>query len=173
MFELQPILEDDLLIARPLKEEDFELLYKAAADPLVWDQHPNKNRYQRAEFLNFFKGAMQSGGAFAVISKVTNEIIGSSRFYDLDESDRSIFIGYTFFEKKYWGKNYNHSLKKLMIAHAFQFVDKIHFHIGATNYRSQKSIEKLGANKIDEQLVEYFGEEPRMNFVYEIVKSQK
>ena len=93
MFELQPILEDDLLIARPLKEEDFELLYKAASDPLVWDQHPNKNRYQRAEFLNFFKGAMQSGGAFVVVDKASNEIMGSSRFYDFDESDKSILIG--------------------------------------------------------------------------------
>ncbi|MEO6818665.1 MAG: GNAT family N-acetyltransferase [Ginsengibacter sp.] len=173
MFELQPTLEDDLLIARPLKDKDVELLYKAASDPFVWDQHPNKNRYQRDEFLNFFKGAMQSGGAFAVIDKESNTIIGSSRFYDLNENDQSVFIGYTFFEKKYWGKNYNHSLKKLMIDHAFQFVDKIHFHIGATNYRSQKSIEKLGAKKIGEQLVEYFGEEPRQNFVYEIKKVEK
>jgi RimJ/RimL family protein N-acetyltransferase len=173
VFELQPILEDDLLIARPLKEDDFELLYKAASDPLVWDQHPNKNRYQRTEFLNFFNGAMKSGGAFAVIDKSTNQIIGSSRFYDLDEKGKFIFIGYTFFEKKYWGKNYNHSLKKLMIEHAFQFVDKIYFHIGATNERSKRSIVKMGATKIDEQLVEYFGEKPKLNFVYEIRKDKK
>ena len=173
LFELQPILEDDILLALPLKEEDFELLFMAAADPLVWDQHPNKNRYQRSEFLNFFKGAMQSGGAFAIVDKVSNEIIGSSRYYDLNASEKSIFIGYTFFAKKYWGKNYNHSLKKLMIIHAFKFVDTIYFHIGATNFRSQRSIEKLGAIKIDEQLVEYFGEEPRMNFVYEIQKIEE
>jgi RimJ/RimL family protein N-acetyltransferase len=167
-FDLQPILQNELIIARPLKEEDFEALYLAASDPLVWDQHPNKNRYQREEFLNFFKGAMKSGGAFAVIDKASGEIIGSSRFYDPDEEQKNILIGYTFFKREYWGKNYNHSLKHLMVEHAFKYVDKVIFHIGATNFRSQKSIEKTGANKVDEMEVTYYGEAPTLNFVYEI-----
>lgn len=167
-FNLQPTLQNEILIARPLKEEDFEALFLAASDPLVWDQHPNKNRYQREEFLNFFKGAMQSGGAFAVVDKASGEVIGSSRFYDLNEEQKSILIGYTFFKRKYWGKNYNHSLKRLMIDHAFNYVDKVIFHIGATNFRSQRSIEKLGAQKTAEVEVKYYGEAPTLNFVYEI-----
>lgn len=169
-FILQPILENDLLIAKPLVEEDFESVFAAAADPAVWDQHPNKNRYQRAEFENFFKGAIQSGGAFAVVNKSNKEVIGSSRFYDYNEADQSILIGYTFFARQYWGKNYNRNLKHLMLNHAFKFVNKVIFHIGSTNYRSQKSIEKLGAKKIGEMEVTYFGEAPKMNFVYEITK---
>lgn len=169
-FDLQPILENELLIARPLRDDDFESLFKAASDPLVWDQHPNKNRYQRSEFINFFNGAMQSGGAFAVIDTETQEIIGSSRFYDLNEEEHSIFIGYTFFSRKYWGKKCNRNLKDLMLNHAFQFVEKVNFHIGAENYRSQKSISKLGAIKKKELEVKYFGEDSKMNFEYEITR---
>ena len=50
------------------------------------------------------------------------------------------------------------------------YVSKIIFHIGASNFRSQKAIEKLGAIKIDEFEVEYFGEEPKLNYIYEISK---
>ena len=57
-----------------------------------------------------------------------------------------------------------------MINYAFQYVNTIIFHIGANNIRSQKAIEKLGATKIDEFLVEYFGEEPKLNYIYQINK---
>lgn len=170
-FELQPTLECDLFMARPLMQEDFESLFLAASDPLVWDQHPNKNRYQREEFSNFFKGAMESGGALVVMANATNKIIGSSRFYDLNEINHSIFIGYTFFARKYWGKGYNRKLKDLMLCHAFKFVDKVLLHVGAENYRSQKSISKVGAIKTNELEVKYFGETSKMNFEYEIAKS--
>lgn len=169
-MNLQPTLEDELIIAKPLQEEDFEALYNAASDPLIWAQHPNKSRYQRNVFKTFFQGAMNSGGAFIVYDKKSGEAIGSSRFYDFDQSKKEILIGYTFFAKKYWGKGYNRSLKSLMLHHAFQFADKVIFHIGAVNIPSQKSIVKLGAVKTGEQEVKYFGEEPKLNFVYEIRK---
>lgn len=171
-FDLKPIFRNELLIATPLTEEDFEGMFNAASDPEVWSQHPNKNRYKRDEFTNFFKGAMESGGAFAIKDLATGKIIGSTRFYDLNKEENSILIGYTFYAKKYWGKNYNSSLKILMIAHAFQFVDTILFHIGATNFRSQKSIERIGAKKIAEQEVAYFGEDSKLNFVYQIKREE-
>ncbi|MEO6681743.1 MAG: GNAT family N-acetyltransferase [Ginsengibacter sp.] len=169
-MDLQPVLENDYIIARPLKESDFDILFKAASDPLIWDQHPNKNRYKKPDFENFFKGAMESGGAFIVFSKETGEVIGSSRYYGYNEEERSIEIGYTFFSRENWGKNMNRNLKTVMLNHAFTFVDKVIFHIGAQNLRSQKSIEKLNARKTGEKIVEYFGESPKLNFVYEIDK---
>jgi RimJ/RimL family protein N-acetyltransferase len=59
-----------------------------------------------------------------------------------------------------------------MLDYAFQFVDKVYFHIGAFNIRSQKAIEKIGAVKVDEFEVEYYGEESKLNFVYLINKKQ-
>ena len=171
-FNLQPsFLKNDLIHLLPLQETDFSALYKVASDPLVWEQHPNKLRYQRAIFQNYFEGALLSKGAFLVRDTKTNEVIGCSRYYDFNENENAILIGYTFIGRKFWGKGYNKALKKLMLDYAFQFVDKVYFHIGAFNIRSQKAIEKIGAQKVDEFEVEYYGEESKLNFVYLISKT--
>ena len=169
-FNIQPTLANELIKITPLQNDDFERLYEVASDPLIWEQHPNKNRYQREVFENFFKGAMESKGAFLVTAITTGKVIGSSRYYDLDEEHNSIIVGYTFIGRDYWGSGYNKALKQLMFDYAFQFVDKIILHIGATNYRSQKAIEKFGAKKIDEIEVAYYGEPTKTNFVYQINK---
>lgn len=171
MANLQPTLQNDLVILSPLESEDFEALYKAASDPKIWEQHPNKDRWQREVFLKFFEGAMESGGAFKIIDKASGEIAGSTRFYNYDEAGKSILIGYTFYATKFWGKGLNPAAKKLMLDHIFQYVDKVHFHVGATNFRSQIAIKRLGAKKIGEETVAYYGEPPKLNFVYEIKKT--
>lgn len=169
-FELQPILQDDLVLLQPLKESDFEVLYKVASDPLIWEQHPNKNRYQRVVFQNFFSGAIESNGAFLIIKKENNEVIGSSRFYDHHTEKSSVAIGYTFFSRHCWGTTYNKAVKTLMLKHAFKFVDQVVFHIGAVNIRSQKAIERLGATKIGQEEIAYYGETNNLNFIYQINK---
>jgi len=165
-FDLQPYLFDDLIEMLPLKENDFDELFKAAADPLLWEQHPNKDRYKKEVFRNFFKGAMESGGAFIVKDKKTMKVIGSSRFYDYNKEENSVSVGYTFISRDCWGKSFNPKMKKLMLDHAFEFVDKVYFHIGKDNIRSQKAIIKLGAVKVDEIDMRYFGEEVHRNFIY-------
>ncbi|NNT71208.1 GNAT family N-acetyltransferase [Flavobacterium sp. IMCC34852] len=172
MFDLQPKnLKNELIQLIPLQETDFEELYAIASDPLVWEQHPNKLRYQREVFQNYFEGAMLSKGAFLIRDTKTNEAVGSSRFYDFNEKENSILIGYTFIGRKFWGNGYNKALKKIMLDYAFQEVNKVYFHIGAHNIRSQKAIEKIGAIKVDEFEVEYYGEEAKLNFVYLIQKN--
>jgi len=170
-FELQPTLENEVVKIQPLKQSDFDLLYKIAADPLIWEQHPNKDRYKREVFQTFFKGAIESKGAFLVLNKQTGKPIGSSRFYGFDESAKSVAIGYTFLAKDHWGTTYNRALKTLMLNHAFRFVDIVVFHIGAVNVRSQKAIEKLGAEKVGEAEMEYYGEGKKLNFIYQVYKS--
>lgn len=170
-LSLQIILENENVKLIPLWEEDFERLYEVASDPKVWEQHPNKNRFEREVFKNFFKGARESKGAFLILDKSSDEIAGSTRFYDYNPEENSIFIGYTFYGVKFWGKGLNSEAKKLMLNYIFQFVDKVIFHVGATNYRSQKAMEKLGAVKTDEIVVAYFGEPDRLNFQYEIKKN--
>ena len=170
MINIQPQLENDLVILEPLNQNDFENLYAAAADPKVWEQHPNKNRYKREVFQTFFDGAIESKGAFKIIFKETNQVIGSSRFYDYDENDASIIVGYTFYSTDSWGKGINPSVKKLMFDYIFQFVDKIYLHVGADNIRSQIAVERLGCKKVKEEQIEYFGEEPKLNFIYQLNK---
>jgi N-acetyltransferase len=166
----QPILKNNLVHATPLRQEDFDLLYAAASDPLIWEQHPNKNRWQRDAFENYFKGAMLSGGALLVKDAQTGEVIGSSRYSDYLPETGTVSIGYTFFIRKCWGKGHNYALKTLMLDHIFQYVDRVTFYVGAVNKRSQVSIERFGAVKIGEKETAYFGELPKLDFVYAITK---
>ncbi len=169
-FGIQPILENEYFKLSPLKETDFEKLLQVASDPKVWEQHPNKDRYKREVFQVFFKGAVQSGGAFIIIDKNSDEILGSTRFYDFNEINNSILIGYTFYGTKSWGKNINAQVKTLMLDYIFQFVDEVLFHVGNQNFRSRKAMEKLGAIEIGQEEIAYFGEEPKTNIVYQITK---
>ncbi len=168
-MNLQPVLKNELVTAVPLQQKDFDALFEAANDPLIWEQHPNKNRWQLPEFTNYFKGAMESGGAFLVTDTKTGEVIGSSRYVD-DKEREELSIGYTFFKRSYWGTGHNKALKKLMLDHIFQFTGTVYFYIGAVNKRSQIAITRIGAKKIREEETAYYGEAPKLDYVYAIEK---
>lgn len=170
-FSLQPThLQNEFVQLVPLESADFDRLFKVAADPLIWEQHPNKNRYQRKDFKNYFEGAVLSGGAFIVLDAITQEAIGSSRFCNYNQGKSTIEIGYTFLARDHWGTRYNKALKTLMLNHAFDFVNHVQFFIGENNIRSQKSIVRIGAVKVGEAEVEYYGEPMKKNFIYQIDK---
>lgn len=169
MINLQPTLSNELVQLKPIQKEDFDALYKVASDKLLWEQHPNNDRFKKELFEDFFQKALESKGAFTIFDNKTNEVIGSSRFYQLDENTKTIVIGYTFIDRKLWGTSYNTSVKLLMMNYAFQFVDNIQFHVGETNFRSQKAVEKLGGIKIGEIQDDT---SPGTNWIYEIKKTQ-
>ncbi|MFM6924951.1 MAG: GNAT family N-acetyltransferase [Ferruginibacter sp.] len=171
-IDIQPLLQDSLVIARPLHSSDFEQLYHAASDPLIWEQHPNRNRWQLKDFENYFAGAIQSGGALLVSDANTREVIGSSRYSDYKPGSNSISIGYTFFKRSHWGRGYNYALKRLMLEHIFQYVDAVTFYIGAVNKRSQISIERFGAIKTGEAETAYFGEAAKLDYIYTISREE-
>ncbi|WP_240873523.1 GNAT family N-acetyltransferase [Shimazuella soli] len=143
-FNFQPHLKSELIEIRPLKEDDFTELYAVASDPFIWKQHPQKNRYKEDEFRIFFRDALNSKGALVVIDNKTNRLIGSSRYHDYKEERKEIEIGWTFLARSHWGGTYNKELKRLMLAHAFKFVDTAIFLVGPNNFRSQRAVEKIG-----------------------------
>lgn len=165
-FDIQTILENDTVILIPLQEQDFEDLYAVAEDPKIWEQHPNRDRWKKEVFRTFFDGAIQSKGAFKIVEKDSGQIIGCSRYYDYSASEDAIKIGYTFYATSYWGKGYNPSVKKLMLDYIFPYVSTVYFHIGSNNIRSQIAIGRLGAIKMGEEEIAYFGEASKLNFVY-------
>jgi RimJ/RimL family protein N-acetyltransferase len=144
-FDLQPVLRGDRLEVRPLTADDWQALYAVASDSLIWEQHPARNRYEIDVFRTFFDEALASGGAFVVIDRANGLVIGSSRFHGYDEAKSEVEIGWTFLARLYWGGVYNGELKRLMLEHAFRFVDSVIFIIGAKNMRSQRAVAKLGA----------------------------
>jgi len=162
----QPTLKGELVELRPLRSEDFDPLYAVASDPLIWEQHPANDRYKPDVFREFFEHAMASGGAFAVFDAATGRMIGSSRYLAYQPDEREVEIGFTFLARSHWGGRYNGEMKRLMLEHAFRFVDTVAFLIGSTNIRSQKAIERIGAVHAGRRT----NDVGRMSEVYEITK---
>jgi RimJ/RimL family protein N-acetyltransferase len=143
-FDFQPVLRGELIGLRPLQADDFAALFDVASDPLIWEQHPAKDRCQPGPFRTFFEESLQSGGALVAFDRRTDRVIGSSRFHAYDETHREVEIGWTFLARAYWGGLYNREMKRLMLGHAFRFVDRVVLLVGQTNYRSQRAVEKIG-----------------------------
>ncbi len=172
-FPRQPTLTDGHVRLRPLQAPDFDTLYAVAADPLVWEQHPNPTRYQRAVFQTYFAGALESGGAFLIEDVVTDQPIGSTRFYDFDEAAGTVLIGYSFLGRDRWGGRWNRAVKTLLLDYAFTYgLEAVFFHVGASNRRSQRAMEKLGAQLVETRPVAYHGEPEALNFVYRIGRTE-
>ena len=143
-FDYQPNLTGELLELRPLRNDDFTALYAVASDPLIWQQHPVSNRWDETVFHSFFDESLASGGALIATDKKTNDIIGSSRYHGYNDMASEIEIGWTFLAKKYWGGAYNGEMKRLMLHHAFQYVQSVVLLVGQSNIRSQHSVKKVG-----------------------------
>ena len=92
-LDLQPVLTGELLELRPLVPEDWDALFRAAADPLLWEQHPENTRWQEPVFRQFFEGALASRGAFAIRERASGEVVGSSRYHAYDPVEGVVEIG--------------------------------------------------------------------------------
>jgi RimJ/RimL family protein N-acetyltransferase len=143
-FDRQPVLQGKRVKLRPLRVEDFDALYAAASDPMIWEQHPVNDRYKEEVFHQYFRDAIESGGALLASDATTGRAIGSSRYHGYDPEASEIEIGWTFLASSHWGGIYNGEMKQLMLSHAFQFVHQVIFKIGPNNHRSQKAVEKIG-----------------------------
>ncbi|HZE71803.1 MAG TPA: GNAT family N-acetyltransferase [Pyrinomonadaceae bacterium] len=170
MFDLQPHLIGDLLEVRPLRREDWESLFAVASDPLIWEQHPANDRYKEKVFKDFFREALESKGALVVIDRKTQKIIGSSRYFGFERRKLEIEIGWTFLARSHWGGKYNGELKRLMLDHAFRFVESVIFLIGPTNVRSQRAVEKIGGVMIERRKSTDVHGKIVENVVYQIKK---
>jgi len=169
-FDLQPHLRGELIELRPLALEDWNDLFAVASDPLIWQQHPESDRYREDVFKVFFREALECEGAFVVIDRKSQQIIGSTRFYGYDPDKSEIEVGWTFLARKYWGGRYNREMKQLMLNHAFEFVENVVFLVGEKNIRSQKAMEKIGAIRNGIVGRSYGNHPPALNVKYVIRK---
>ena len=168
----QPTLNGRLIALRPMNQDDFEALYDAASDPLIWEQHPDRERHTRERFKIFFSSGIESRGALVVIDQKTNRIIGSSRYFDFDPVNSLIEVGYTFLTRNCWGNGFNQELKSLMLWHAFRSVENVLFLVNETNFRSQRAVLKLGAKEIDRVIKARTLGVPRVSIVYRLTRNE-
>ena len=170
-MDRQPTLETERLVLRPLTEDDRERLFEVASDPMVWEQHPIHDRWRREVFDTFFDEGLASGGALAVVDKAKNRIVGSTRYDKYDPDDGGVVeIGWTFLERRCWGKGINAEMKRAVLEHAFEHVALVEFRVGDTNYRSRNALEAIGAERTDRyELGRYQGKRV-VHLVYEITR---
>lgn len=146
MVDRQPLLGSDLLLLRPLVNGDFDALRCIASDPLIWEQHPSKDRAEGAGFRRWFDDALASEGALVALEQRAGEVIGTSRY--VLHGDDAVEIGWTFLARSHWGGTWNGEMKRLMLAHAFASVGTVVFTVHRDNLRSQRAVERLGAERV-------------------------
>jgi RimJ/RimL family protein N-acetyltransferase len=149
----QPTLRGALVELRPLRADDWSALYAVASDPLIWEQHPARDRYEEPVFREFFRIALESASAFVVLDRETGAVIGSTRYHDYNPITREVEIGWTFLARSHWGGRFNGEMKQLMLQHAFQFVDRVIFVIGPTNIRSQRAVQQIGGVFLETRVI--------------------
>jgi N-acetyltransferase len=142
MLDLQPTLRGPKITLRPLAADDFPQIFDAASDPLVWAQHPDRDRGTREGFPPYFDGALKSKACLVAIE--AERLIGWSRFSNYVPA-QSVAIGYTFLARSHWGGITNAEMKRLMLRHAFTDVEEVLFTVAERNLRSRRAVEKLGA----------------------------
>ena len=166
-FDSQLVLKGERVELRPLCAGDYEALYAVAADPLIWEQHPVPDRHEEGRFREFFREALECGGTPVALDAKTQQVIGATRFHGYDEAKSEVEIGWTFLARSHWGGVYNGEMKRLMLQHAFRFVDNVVFLVGPQNLRSQRAVEKIGGVRA--------GTRPdgggRVSYVYRITAS--
>jgi RimJ/RimL family protein N-acetyltransferase len=169
MIDRQPTLAGERLLLRPLRPDDWDALFAVASDPLIWEVHPAHDRWQEPVFRAYFDDALAQGGALAVIDKASGAIVGSSRFQNYDPADGgSVEIGWTFLARSHWGGAYNAEMKRLMLAHALQAVERVVFRVGETNWRSRGAMEKIGGRLTDRIDITELPAGPARHVIYEI-----
>ena len=171
-MDRQPVLEGERLTLRPLTDADWDALYAVASDRELWAVHPSHDRWQEPVFRAFFDHAMAKGGALAIVDRSTGAVIGSSRFQfcDRPEEDGALEIGWSFLARPCWGKGYNAEFKRLMLAHAFTFVDRVVFRVGADNLISRNAMARIGGSLTGETFVEERVGRPVEHVVFEITR---
>ena len=149
-MELQPTLQGERLLLRPLRPDDWDTLFAVASDQLVWMQHPEPDRWSEPVFAAYFSSLLERGGSLAVIDRANSALIGTSRFqYGSPDDGGTVEIGSTVLARSHWGGGPNREMKRLMIAHALEFVAQVEFWAGADNVRSRRALEKIGAQLRD------------------------
>ena len=167
----QPVLDGGRLLLRPLVAQDWTQLYAVASDPLLWAQHPLSDRWQEPVFRAFFDDALAQGGALVAVAKASGQIIGSSQYRAFNPADGgSVEIGWTFLARSHWGGGWNGEMKHLMLTHAFGFVRRVEFRVGADNIRSRTACERIGARLTPRTEEAVIGTRRIVHVVYEITR---
>ena len=148
------ILENKLVILRPLETSDFEeLLYFSENEPELWYYSliPANGRKNLEKYINFaFEQKNQKTSyTFVVIYKKEQKIVGLTRFYEIQEKHKTLQLGYTWYGKDYQGTKINKNCKFLLLEFAFEKwkMERIEFRADVNNARSIAAMKSIGCKE--------------------------
>jgi len=151
---IEPVtLTGSTVILEPLSLEHADDIGKAVKDGELWKlwftNIPSPEKVE--EYIKTALHQRENAGwmPFVVREKISNKIIGSTRYCNVDEANQRLEIGYTFYAKNYQRSAVNTESKYLLLSHAFEKLDAIavelrtHWH----NHKSRAAIARLGAKQ--------------------------
>ena len=146
-------LQDDYVVLEPLRLDHVPALEAAAADGELWNltvtsvPPPGQARgYVEKALQGQADGLMLP---FAVREAGSGDIVGSTRYYEIDAELPRLAIGYTWYAKRWQKTHLNTACKRLLLEHAFETLGcvAVAFHTDEQNEDSQRAIERLGAQR--------------------------
>jgi RimJ/RimL family protein N-acetyltransferase len=141
-------LEGKKITLLPIAPEHRELLRKSATDDRVWKLSTYISKYSPDLFNTWFTMTFNnslSGSEVCFSIAHASELIGSSRYYLINEVKKEISIGFTWIHPDHWDSSVNPEMKYLMLKNAFDHgFEKVYFHIDHLNLHSQAAVKKLG-----------------------------
>ena len=153
-MEISPVtLEGPHTRLEPLSLEHLESLIAAAGDGELWNSTvtlvPNRDTID-----NYIEAALAGQAQarelpFVIIRKASGEVVGTTRFYEIDQNDRRVAIGYTWLALSAQRTAINTEAKLLLLTHAFEVwkCNRVEFITDVLNQQSRSAILRLGATE--------------------------
>ncbi|WP_017215807.1 GNAT family N-acetyltransferase [Leptospira noguchii] len=136
----------------PLKMKHCEALTKTVLDGELWKLWftlvPSPEVMKQWIEKALTEEKEKSSLPFVVQSKADGKIIGSTRYMNIEKTDRRLEIGSTWYSKEYQKTFVNTECKFLLLEHAFENLNciAVEFRTHRLNQNSRRAIERLGAN---------------------------
>ncbi len=151
-FTIDIELQNDRVLLRPLELSDVVAYVGfAEAEPDLWQYSPvQPNSPDRMTAYVEAALALRTAGTgypFTVVDLATGKIAGSTRLYEYSAYHATTLLGYTWYGEDFRGTGLNAAAKALLLDWCFGelALERVGFEADATNVRSIRAMEKLGA----------------------------
>jgi N-acetyltransferase len=153
MQEVASILQGIHVRLEPLSLDHLEGLCEVGLDPEIWRWAP-KPITTCEEMRNYVETALrwQAEGTalpFATVLNETDQIVGSTRFANIDRENKHVEIGWTWIGKPWQRTAVNTEAKYLMLRHAFEKLGciRVEFKTDSLNQQSRNALLRIGAKE--------------------------
>lgn len=150
-FLQEYILENDRVRLSPLHRQDIDKLVQfSEQQPELWKYslQPANGLENLNTYIDFaLRGRKdETSYPFIVFDKLTQQVAGSTRFYDFQKNHNTIQLGYTWYGKQFQGTGINKQCKMLLLEFAFEAleIDRVEFRADANNERSIAALKSIG-----------------------------